>query len=222
MTFEDILNGTTPERDPDMAELVRKLELMAAYNNFAASLVLQHRRGRELTEKQVAAAKNMLDKIAKTNAQKAAAEKIMAKVDLSPIEAAFAAAMAKGLSSPVLRAEGLNIKLSWDSNPQKQSLHVSNRRGRTAGRIEGGRLVRPTAEALEPDFASYTFKNDWSEVTVERTAIDALALIAKDPGAAAVRHGKVTGRCSCCGKELTNDESIKLGIGPICRSKWSF
>ena len=28
-----------------------------------------------------------------------------------------------------------------------------------------------------------------------------------------------TGRCFCCGKKLTDPESINLGIGPICRSR---
>ena len=29
-----------------------------------------------------------------------------------------------------------------------------------------------------------------------------------------------TGNCSCCGRHLENKESVELGIGPICRSKW--
>jgi hypothetical protein len=37
---------------------------------------------------------------------------------------------------------------------------------------------------------------------------------------AAVRYGRQTGRCSCCGRELTNKASIDAGIGPICASKW--
>jgi hypothetical protein len=43
---------------------------------------------------------------------------------------------------------------------------------------------------------------------------------AADPLTAAIRYGKETGSCSCCGKELTNKESIRLGIGPICREKF--
>lgn len=44
--------------------------------------------------------------------------------------------------------------------------------------------------------------------------------VAKDPLTAAIRHGRETGECSCCGRELTNKESIRLGIGPICREKF--
>ena len=41
---------------------------------------------------------------------------------------------------------------------------------------------------------------------------------AEDPVAAAVRYGRLTGNCSCCGRRLTDPKSIKLGIGPICLS----
>lgn len=33
-------------------------------------------------------------------------------------------------------------------------------------------------------------------------------------------YGKRTGRCICCGALLTNDLSIDLGIGPVCRKRW--
>lgn len=32
----------------------------------------------------------------------------------------------------------------------------------------------------------------------------------------AAAYGHKTGRCMICGRELTNEESIKNGIGPIC------
>lgn len=49
-----------------------------------------------------------------------------------------------------------------------------------------------------------------------------IVLIASDPAAAAVADGKETGICCCCGLTLTNELSIELGIGPICRGKWGF
>lgn len=33
-------------------------------------------------------------------------------------------------------------------------------------------------------------------------------------------YGKDTGVCCCCGKTLTNPESIEAGIGPVCASKF--
>lgn len=41
-----------------------------------------------------------------------------------------------------------------------------------------------------------------------------------DPEKAAVAYGQKFGNCSCCGRLLTNPESIELGIGPICREKY--
>ena len=31
--------------------------------------------------------------------------------------------------------------------------------------------------------------------------------------------GKLYGRCLCCGRTLTDEESIARGIGPVCASK---
>lgn len=42
-----------------------------------------------------------------------------------------------------------------------------------------------------------------------------------DPLEAAKKHGKLAGRCCSCGRELTNDGSIELGIGPICAEKFA-
>jgi len=55
----------------------------------------------------------------------------------------------------------------------------------------------------------------------DRDAI--LTLLAEfdiDPLAAAVKYGKLSGRCCSCGADLTADDSIAAGIGPICRLKF--
>ena len=43
-----------------------------------------------------------------------------------------------------------------------------------------------------------------------------LRKILKNPYEAAVLFGKLIGKCSICGRTLTDPESIELGIGPIC------
>jgi hypothetical protein len=43
-----------------------------------------------------------------------------------------------------------------------------------------------------------------------------LERVAADPLAAVAKHGQATGRCSCCGRELTNADSIERSVGPIC------
>jgi hypothetical protein len=47
-----------------------------------------------------------------------------------------------------------------------------------------------------------------------------LLAIEADPEAAAVLHGKASGRCAVCSRDLTDPESIERGIGPICAGKF--
>ena len=46
--------------------------------------------------------------------------------------------------------------------------------------------------------------------------------IEADPQKAAKADGILTGRCSCCGRTLTDSLSIQIGVGPIClkRAGW--
>ena len=44
--------------------------------------------------------------------------------------------------------------------------------------------------------------------------------VAADPAAAAIAYGLKFSSCSCCGRELTNPESIARGIGPICAERF--
>ena len=51
------------------------------------------------------------------------------------------------------------------------------------------------------------------------TLLRTLVAIEADPKGAAAADGIRTGRCSCCGRELTDPVSIGIGIGPICLGK---
>lgn len=46
--------------------------------------------------------------------------------------------------------------------------------------------------------------------------------VMENPGLAAKVYGQRTGTCCCCGRMLTNKESIRLMIGPICLEKYGF
>jgi hypothetical protein len=46
--------------------------------------------------------------------------------------------------------------------------------------------------------------------------LDLLRRIEANPLEIAKEYGKRTGICCVCGAELTNEESVQLGIGPIC------
>lgn len=46
--------------------------------------------------------------------------------------------------------------------------------------------------------------------------------VCKDPLAAAKLYGIQTGRCGCCGRELTDPESVAAGIGPVCAERYGW
>lgn len=48
----------------------------------------------------------------------------------------------------------------------------------------------------------------------------AVETLASDPKAAAIAFGHKTGSCCICGRTLTDPESVKAGIGPICAAKF--
>ena len=48
-----------------------------------------------------------------------------------------------------------------------------------------------------------------------------LVIMSVDPMLWMQAYGKATGICCVCGRELTNEESVSLGIGPICRERFS-
>ena len=45
-----------------------------------------------------------------------------------------------------------------------------------------------------------------------------LQAISADPDALA-RYGQELGECGVCGRELTDEQSRAIGIGPVCREK---
>jgi hypothetical protein len=50
--------------------------------------------------------------------------------------------------------------------------------------------------------------------------IEEVKRIGADPLGAAVAHGLKTGNCACCGRELTVEESVERGIGPVCYARF--
>lgn len=53
-------------------------------------------------------------------------------------------------------------------------------------------------------------------------ALRALLLeLEANPLVAAMKYGKLSGRCCSCGRDLTDPQSIEAGIGPICATKFN-
>lgn len=200
----DFLDAINAPADDRPSRLVKGLREHVSWNDFASSLVQQYDRKRSLSDRQLDAAERMLAKIAATRAEKAARAAAAPSVDLTRVHAMFAKAMASGHKRPVYRAAGLSLSLAPLSGRNAGSIYVKDdETGDYLGKVTEDLRFNPLRTAPE-----------W--------AAEALSRIARDPSTAAVEYGRETGRCSCCGRELTNPDSIALGIGPICKDRWGF
>ena len=174
--------------------LAARLRTVTEWNAFARDILSDMKCGRVIVENRMSRAEVMMDKIEmKPKAS-------TGTVDLTRITEMFQSAMAAGLKKPGYRAEGLKITLAPAT-------------GRNAGALY---VVRESDDTYLGKIVGTAYQS-----TSGGNALTALLKIAADPLGAAVEYGRETGRCACCGRELTNEESVELGIGPICRQRWS-
>lgn len=81
--------------------------------------------------------------------------------------------------------------------------------------------VKAGTDFEAPYYGKITPAGEFFKVrTTTDETVQAIIKAAEDPLTAAKLHGKETGQCSCCGRRLTNPDSIAAGIGPICESKF--
>lgn len=158
------------------------------------------------TEKQEASVRKATASAAVRRAQwaaeKAAREEGAATLTLDKIRAGFDSA-SKHLKRPKLRIADIEFSLAPAS-------------GRNAGCIYVKRADDTYLGKITPEDKFITSR--------DCTATDSatVARVAADPAAAATAHGHEYGQCSCCGRELTNPESVARGIGPICAERWGW
>lgn len=123
------------------------------------------------------------------------------KINVGAIETAFKAAHDSGIKRPRLRLSDFVFSRAPDHGKNAGSIYV--KRGEEyLGKVTAG-LFQPVGSC---------------DAATKATVID----VASDPHKAAKAYGMRTGSCSCCGRVLTNKESIDLGIGPICIEKFGW
>lgn len=172
---------------------------MSGWNELSASLVAQHQAGKAWSEKQVLAIQGMIARMEERRALRAAEAQ---SADLSAIVSMFMHAKTSGYKRPIYRAEGVKISLAPENSANAGALYVKTEDGDYIGKVQDGKFFA-TRDATEEHK-------------------HAIAVIAENPGEAAIRYGRQTGSCACCGRALSNKQSIELGIGPICADKWGF
>jgi hypothetical protein len=176
--------------------IVQNLRGMTGWNDFAASLVSQFDKKGSLSDRQVEAAQRMIAKIGETAQRK---ERLTRQIDVSRIETLLADATQSKLKKPVFHAADLSFSLAGRYSRNPGAVYVKG--GETyLGKIMRGTFT-PSAEATEQ-----TVRN-----------VEAVAM---DPLGEAIKYGRLTGRCACCNRKLTDAKSVALGIGPVCKEKW--
>jgi len=174
-------------------EILIALQPMRKWNDFANSLVQQYGMKGDLTENQWNAAERMILKTRATAERKASMTR---DVDVSRIKELLESAKVK---KPVFRVDELSFSLAPVSGKNAGAVYVK-RGSDYQGKIVGGTFTPSSGCA--------------------KGTSDNIVTVSADPRGEAVRHGKETGRCSCCGRTLTDPVSIELGIGPICINNW--
>jgi hypothetical protein len=171
-------------------------------NTFAQSLSESFQRFDSLTVNQVAAVRRCIAQDAERSQQRAAAAPSVAGEGTSKLMAAFEAAKAAGLKSPKVRVGGTQFSCARVTSANAGCLYVK------AGETYLGK-VTPAGKF----FAS-------RDCSPEQAAEVARVLI--DPMGEAVAHGKRTGSCAICARELTDPVSVERGIGPICAENFGW
>lgn len=192
------------------ADLIAELRRISEWNDFARKSLESIAEYGTLREERVAALRSMLAKLnanreVRREQRKAESVARGGEVGVDRINALFSTALASGLKKPMFRTEHLVIK------PAKKDaaiLYVTDRRVHdpiNGGPGYVGKIVNGKFEArreAKPD------------------TLQLLCDIAENPLEAATKYGRSTGNCCCCGRELTDPESVAAGIGPICVTKW--
>ena len=173
--------------------------LQHCHSSFAHSL-WQQSHDRQLSASQMAWA----HKLACDLLQESQAQDDSEAAQFARLFDVFKAAKARGLKRLTLRLSGVNVKPNRDLT----MLWVTSQ----TEKVEGDYGLQPKyLGKIIPNCLDSRLADDVKSVLIEA---------ASDPLTAAVRYGKETGSCSCCGRDLTNAQSIELGIGPICREKF--
>lgn len=170
---------------------------------FAVSLKDWVFKNGQLTPGQMGAAQRCIDKLAQLAQARVEREEhavAAGKVDLSAVTKSFGHAKSCGIKRPKMRLlfgdDGMVISEAAAHSVNAGSLYVKAKDGLYLGKITNGLF----------------FRSRDVDASMEANIRESLS----NPAASAVAYGRRTGECSCCGRELTNGESIERGIGPIC------
>ena len=185
------------------------LEANRLKSSFAGSLMDAIARYGALTEGRERAVKNAIARDATREAERVHARQVAALnapvADTARLEKAFAAARSNGLKYPKITMGEITFVPASANSRYPGAIFVKGGRAFEApyyGRIEGGKF----------------FKSGQCSADQEKVA---MALV-NDPQKAVEAYGQLTGNCAICNRLLTDPESVKRGIGPICADRFGW
>ena len=176
-------------------------------NTFAKSLWEQLNRKGSLSEGQIRAVLNGIEK-KRLRAEEAKAN--TKPMGLGRVREMFDRALSTGLKRPTFRAAGLTLSLAGPNSKNAGAIYV-----KTSAKADW-------SDEMEAIYCGKVVGAEF-QPTREGTrlnVVESLQKISENPLQAAVEFGRLTGHCACCGRLLTNKESVDRGIGPICAEKW--
>ena len=169
--------------------------------DFAASVLESVKKYGTLTERQMDAVERCMTRDHDRAEMNATRVLQAPTVEVAPIEEAFIRAKKSGVKAPKLTIERVTFKPAKAGSANEGALYVTREEtylGKIKeGRFFGSRECRPLDQVLVLE-------------------------ILQNPRQAAIAHGKLSGRCAICSRELTDANSVEAGIGPICAEKFGW
>lgn len=136
---------------------------------------------------------------------------MIGKIALKILIAWFDKAAMSGLQAPKVRFPERDMRLSRTSRGSREpgSVVVTSNDGASAGGEYYGRISREGVFVLPS-----------GSDEIDPRAEELLAELLEDPTGTVARAGARVGSCSFCGHDLTTDESLTVGYGPICAERY--
>lgn len=184
-----------------LEQTAARIEAQGGSWQFPGELLAKLRRYGSLTDGQIAAVRRFMERDAQRAAERSERRAAAPVVEVARIEEAFEHARAKGLKKLKLFLDVFTFKPAKATGRNPGAIYVTED-GTYLGKIAGGKFLRV---------------RDCSDDQQAR-----IVAACADPATAAKAFGKHTGRCSCCGRELTDPASIAAGIGPVCAENYGF
>jgi len=183
---------------------------------FAAAMYDALHKFGDLTEGQMNACRRCVEKQKARTAQRMAAAKARedaaVAIDISKLETAFDKAKAKARESGAMGIKWLHLRL------QSGEHSLSFSPGTPGSQWDGMIFVKEGDKKLGwIKNGKFTRRSECTDAE-EAAILDACT----DPLKAALAYGQRWSVCACCGRELTNKESIERGIGPICAETYGW